>query len=277
MNSHNKPALILFTKVPGAVPCKTRLLESSPLTAEEVDRLARAMIIDVLITVAALNPECAIVASDPVLSPQAILRLADDLPFAPSLEELQKLTFLPQPPEPFGRRLAQACLAAQASGSAGCLTIGSDCVTSTPQALRAALAAVAAGEWVLGPTPEGGLYAIGIPNSAFCTEEVSQTTNLFESGFSSSEQTELEIFANSVPGNRSLQLLGVETDVDVAVDLITLRARLLAMLRARPEEGLAQNTAALLGLVESKLSPLPFQIARTAGGNRTLRLMRTPS
>ena len=76
------------------------------------------------------------------------------------------LACLPQARGDLGARLESAFAAAFADGATAVLAMGTDCPGLTTDRLRAALAALAASDLVLGPATDGGYYLIGLARPA---------------------------------------------------------------------------------------------------------------
>ncbi len=147
--------LLIFTKAPIPGLVKTRLVP--PLTPEEATRVHAAALRD---TVA--------LARRAVGSGSIELWVAGDAGALPMVAALcPGLRVEAQVGSDLGDRLARAFNAAFAREHERVLIIGSDHPTLPPDRLREGFAALAAEPLVLGPSEDGGYYAVGLHRRAW--------------------------------------------------------------------------------------------------------------
>lgn len=120
-----------------------------------------------------------------------------------------------QPAGDLGSRLQHAFAHAFASGAPAAAAIGSDTPHLGPAVWRAALARIAPGRVVLGPTDDGGYYFIGLAAPA---------PALFESIDWSTERVLAQTVAQARTLDLAVDLLEPSFDVDVRADLDRLVA-----------------------------------------------------
>lgn len=258
----SRPRIALFTKVPGRLPVKTRLVRSSVLTQEEVDLLARAFLADTLLfsaeRTAALSLAPLALCSDPVLTLPDLSVLFADLPARPAEASLLEVKLFAQRGAGFEERLENLVddLAA-GERPAPVLILGSDSPTLPAFLISAAVHALMRGEPVLGPTPGGGIYLIGLPADLVLRPPA------MTGWFASEERTELEAVSMSLRAHAPVTVLPFHYDVDIADDLVTL----LAELHSRTDPACAPNTAAVLAGLSLRLDRSPVE-------NRAVRVTR---
>jgi rSAM/selenodomain-associated transferase 1 len=209
----SRPAIIVMAKAPRAGEAKTRLVP--PLTRAEAAALAACFVRDACATarLAASDVLVAYAPSDGRASLEPIL--AD----APAL-------WLEQRGADLGARLASAAAEAFAQGFGPVVLVGSDSPTLPPDFLRAALDALASGaaDVTLGPTDDGGYYAVGLGRPA---------PRLFRSVGWSSPRALADTAANAARLGLRLAQLPRWYDVDTPADLRRLREELAADEHAR--------------------------------------------
>jgi rSAM/selenodomain-associated transferase 1 len=210
-----KPAVIVMAKAPRAGAAKTRL--APPLTPEEAARLAACLFAD---TVSAARGLGAVVVvayapTDGRASLEGALRLAL------TGETSGGLLWLEQRGEGLGERLEGVAGRAFAGGLGPLLFIGTDSPTLPPSFPAAALEGLAGGraDVALGPTEDGGYYAVGMREPA---------AGLFDSVEWSTPRAYAQTARNAVRLGLRLLELPAWYDVDTPEDLRRLRAELAA-------------------------------------------------
>lgn len=226
-------SLIIFAKAPRVGEVKTRLLADTPLSPEEVCRLYRAFLCDVLAAAGRCSAQKVIVNFLPADSEAEMASLAQDT-IPP-----QKLVLHPQSGEDFSERVLNSFRHAFSTGAASAVMIGSDSPTLQPKIVDSAFTFLARnGGVALGPSGEGGLYLIGLEKSC-----IPDFTAIFGGS------TELLNFARQVQqAKQPLMLLEEITDVDVAQDLVSLISIIAAMKQAvhGGEFSYPENTAKMI-------------------------------
>lgn len=242
-------AIVIFTKIPSLVPCKTRLLSSSTLSENCILELSLGFLKDT-ISVAALTTRELFIFSNPLSSaPELRALLKIDCDF-------EQFKYQEQIGNTFAERLEQAAQDTFATSNSGLVIIGSDCPTLGQETLDLALTKVDRGNFVLGPSSSGGIYLIGIPKEAI------------ENGFSLKKifdeikSTELERFAEEVRiFEGQLEMLPFNIDIDVEDDLISLLAYLKSC-----SGNIAPYTLAAI-------EKLGLEITRNKEDNRKLKIV----
>jgi len=263
-------AVCVFTKIPGLARCKTRLINDSILSEEEVERLAKAFLADALTLVRAVSDGTCFVVSEPVISAAELRNILSTIPLAPSLELLSSFFYRPQSSEPFGIRLQTALNEISHECPCGLVILGSDSPTLSTSSLHAALENVESGNFVLGPAMGGGIYLIGIPRQAFqCGFSLADV-------FQSNVGTELQNLAlHMAEFSFPIKALEFGFDVDVKEDLVTLisiAAMERELQRTKPKQAdtgfpLGQSTKAVL-------EGLALNISQSIANTRSSTLVR---
>jgi len=203
-----KPAVAVMTKVPGAVPVKSRL--QRVLGSQAATALYRCFLLDRLDALAALDGVGAVVAYTPPEAEAAIASLAP-----PGLRRL------PQQGADLGERMATLLDRLLADGHPAAVVIGADTPTLPMAWVAEAADALAEGaaDLALGPADDGGYYLIGL--RAPCAA-------LFRDvPWSTSEVTRITLERAREAG-LSVHLLPPWFDVDTEADLRRLAADLRA-------------------------------------------------
>lgn len=215
-------SLIVFAKTPRVGEVKTRLLENTPLSEDEVCSLYRAFLCDVLTAAGKSEADRIIVNYLPADGRDEMAELAKGR-IPP-----QKLALSPQAGEDFPERVQNSFTDALSSGASQVVMIGSDSPTLQPKTVNSAFSLLGEnGGVVLGPSGEGGLYLIGVAGGY-----LPDFSKIF------GESSELLNFTREVDdANLPLSLLEELTDVDVASDLVTLISIIAAMRRAKDYGG----------------------------------------
>jgi uncharacterized protein len=146
-----KPAVAVRTKVPGAVPVKSRL--HATLGPDGATALYRAFLLDRLDAVAALESVTVIVAYTP---PEAAAAMAALAPAG--------LRLLPQRGADLGERMSALLDGLLADGHPAAIAMGADSPTLPMAWVAEAVDALTAGttDLALGPADDGGYYLIGL-------------------------------------------------------------------------------------------------------------------
>ena len=221
---HGSSCLLIFGKVPGRIQTKTRLLESTPLSEQEISLLSTAFLFDTLSTAMLASSSKLVFASTPKIS---AMELEAEFNLLPSyLEKIafHKLEIIEQRGESFGTRLQNSLQKWADRNDAGIVIIGTDSPTVPACTIAEALRLVESGNFVLGPSSGGGVYLIGLPaaliNSSFS----------FEQGFRSEDKTDFEELSEHAERHGLKPcLLHPHFDIDVAQDLIYLHSILPAL------------------------------------------------
>jgi rSAM/selenodomain-associated transferase 1 len=207
------PAIIVMAKAPRAGEAKTRL--APPLTREEAARLAASLFADTVALALGLGA-AVIVAYAPT---DGRTSLEESLRLTLNEETLGGVLWLEQRGEGLGERLEGVAARAAAGGFGPLLFVGADSPTLPPSCLAAALEMLkrARADVVLGPTEDGGYYAVGMREPAaglFDAVEWS-TPRAFEQTALNAERLGLRVLE-----------LPPWYDVDTPADLARLRAEL---------------------------------------------------
>lgn len=207
-------SLLLFTKIPGLAPCKTRLLDSCGVPEASIRELALAFLKDSFAQANNTSSELFIFSSPLTSAKELSSLLQIDCDFS-------KFKYYEQSGQTFAERLENATQAAFSICGAGLVILGSDCPTIGSEALELALKKVEQGNFVLGPSNSGGIYLIGIPKSAL------ENGFSLKTVFDEIKSTELERFSEEIRKFKApLHLLPFNIDIDVEDDLISLIAYL---------------------------------------------------
>lgn len=212
-----KEAIICFTRVPIPGKTKIRLL---PLLSEEACAAAHtAFLRDV-------GDACAKVEAD------VFVCCSPGEP-GPVLREIFSgaAGFFPQEEEGLGRRMHRALERVLFMGYDACLLIGSDLPELTAAHLRSAFDALRTADVVLGPTPDGGYYLIGLkaPCEALFSKQTYSNTTVYARTVAAAKRAGLSV----APAMAT-------ADVDTPEDLRRLWLRL---------DGSSTHTARYLGTI----------------------------
>jgi len=203
------PGLLVFTKIPGRAPCKTRLL-GGPLSEKQVELLAKAFLSDTLKTALAASSKL-LVASQPLVSAEELYLLLQALPNCVPLEVLTRIQLFDQVGERFNVRLQNAAEYGLINSGRGVVIIGSDSPSLQSKTIENALEEVAKGKLVVGPTPNGGIYLIGLP------AELIEEKLLIKIPWGA--RSEIKEVRKLIDGTADLLLLDPLPDIDTAADL----------------------------------------------------------
>lgn len=209
----SNPAIVVMAKAPRAGEVKTRL--APPLTPDEAARLAACLFTDT-VSLALGTGTDVVIAYAPV---DGRAPLEESLRAAPGEETLYRVRWLEQRGEDLGERLDGAVGRAFAEGFGPLLLVGADSPTLPPAFLASALERLAEGraDVALGPTEDGGYYAVGMREPA---------AGLFDSVEWSTPRAYAQTVRNAARLNLSLSELPPWYDVDTPADLARLRAEL---------------------------------------------------
>ena len=207
------PAIIVMAKAPRAGEAKTRL--SPPLTREAAARLAACLFADTVSF--ALGVGAAVVVAYAPADGRAPLE--ETLRVALREEALSGVTWFEQCGDGLGERLEGACERAFAEGFGPLLFVGADSPTLPPPFISSALEGLAHGraDVALGPTEDGGYYAVGMRSPA---------PGLFDSVEWSTPRAYAQTARNASRLGLHLLELPPWYDVDTAAELARLRAEL---------------------------------------------------
>ena len=219
----NGRALICFTRPPVPGGTKTRL--RPVLSGEECARLHTAFLQD-------LSAVYRQVEADLYVAYAPHPRWEELRPLFP-----QAAGFFPQEGADLGERMHRALCRVLALGYRACLLTGSDLPLLTPGHLERAFQALEGADAVLGPTPDGGYYLVGLrrPSPALFTGQHYGHGTVYENTLSAARAAALRVAAAPVC-----------SDVDTPEDLAALCARLA---------GARGHTARLLAGWKERLSP----------------------
>jgi rSAM/selenodomain-associated transferase 1 len=209
------PAVIVMAKAPRAGEAKTRL--TPPLAPEEAARLAARLFADT-VSLALGTGAAVVVAYAPA---DGRPPLEETLRVAPREESLGNVLWLEQQGDGLGERLDGVVGRAFAEGFGPLLFIGADSPTLPPAFLASALEGLARGraDVALGPTEDGGYYAVGMRERA---------AGLFDAVEWSTPRAYAQTARNAARLNLRLLELPPWYDVDTPADLARLRAELSA-------------------------------------------------
>lgn len=152
---HSEAALIVFTKAPIPGQVKTRLCP--PLTPDEAASLHGSFVLDAL-----ERSHAAATAARVALDRFMACAPSRDHVFFKVLEERHGVRLLDQIGDDLGARMAQAFTAVFALGYRKVLLVGTDLPSLPGSFYIQALHLLADHDLVLGPSPDGGYYVIGL-------------------------------------------------------------------------------------------------------------------
>ena len=209
----HSPAIIVMAKAPRAGEAKTRL--APPLTHAEAACLAACLFADTVSL--ALGAGARVVVAYAPADGRAPLEEA--LRLTLTKEALSGVLWLEQRGDDLGERLAGVVERAFAEGFGPLLLIGADSPTLPPSFLSSALEALADGraDVALGPTEDGGYYAVGMREPA---------PELFDAVEWSTPRAYAQTARNAARLGLRLLELPPWYDVDTPADLTRLRAEL---------------------------------------------------
>lgn len=191
-------AILFFVKHPSPGKVKTRL--AATLGAREAANIYRRL---VTATCSRLHGETpVIVAFDPADRGAEIEQWLRPL-LPPTV------SFIPQIAGDLGTRLADAFRRAFAQGATEVLVVGSDCFELDSLLLASAWESLAAHDCVLGPTPDGGYYLLGVK---------SPSPLLFTEIRWSSPHTLADTLERARAAGLTVYLLPERADVDTDID-----------------------------------------------------------
>jgi rSAM/selenodomain-associated transferase 1 len=214
------PAVIVMAKAPRAGEVKTRL--SPPLTREAAARLAACLFADTVS--AALGVGAAVVVA--YAPPDGRALLEETLRVALHEGASGDVLWLEQRGGDLGARLDGVCERAFDGGFGPLLFVGADSPTLPPSYISSALEGLAHGraDVALGPTADGGYYAVGLRSPA---------RGLFDSVEWSTPRAYAQTARNASRSGLRLLELPPWYDIDTPADLARLRAELDADGEAR--------------------------------------------
>ncbi len=225
-------SLIVFAKAPVEGKVKTRLGADTPLSTSQICRLYNAFLQDTLRTASLCKGRRIFLNFTPPGSADMMETLA--LKSIPR----NRLAIFPQEGDSFHARIGFAFKQARAMGATSCVMIGSDSPTLSPRILDDAFDTLnSRGGAALGPSGEGGLYLIGLSG-----EIQPDFEKIFGHG------AELLNFSRWLrEENIPFSLLEEVGDVDVAHDLVSVAAHIVAMENTGNKgSGFPANTARIM-------------------------------
>ena len=201
-------AVLVLTRLPQPGQAKTRLIPR--LGAEGAAELQRCMLLDVLDLLASLPATETVVAYTPPKDGQELRSLVQ-----------RPLLLLPQRWESLGERMAEAIADVFSLGFRPVVAVGSDLPTLSLSAVEATflLLEEPTADVVLGPTPDGGYYLMGLiqPQPELLTEVSMGHAGVLAETRSRAQASGLQV-ALVAPGS----------DVDTPKDLLRLQEELAA-------------------------------------------------
>lgn len=194
--NHAKAAVVLFAKHPSPGGVKTRLVP--PLTPEQAAELYEAMLFDTLEWARALTDLDLVLAYTPEIQRGYFEPIAEDF------------TLLAQRGEGLAERMAAAFEDLFKAGHPAVIAVGTDHPHLDPLRVREAVERLADADLVLGPTPDGGYYLVGLrrPHRDLFVGLPMSEANLYEATIQVAEAKGLKVAA-----------LKEEYDLDYAADL----------------------------------------------------------
>lgn len=145
------------------------------------------------------------------------LSFSPDDALEPFVADFPEVTIRPQGPGDLGERIARFFKAAQSQGSDQVVLVGSDSPSLPRSYVISAFEALSNHELVLGPTPDGGYYLVGLARLSDAA-----TSDLFDGIPWSSSQTRERTVANGVRLGARIAELAPWPDVDEERDLSDL-------------------------------------------------------
>ncbi len=250
---NTEPELLIFTKVPELAACKTRL--SSILSENERNKLMSAFLVDTLELASKSSFQHRTLATAPETSPAALSKILERNTSLDSSSLVSRFSLVAQQGESFSERLNN-CLSAERSIA----ILGSDAPLLNQECLSDAFKALQNSNSCFGPTPDGGLWLIGISaqavKSGFNFERVFSDHNLLDIESITKEFSRIDA---------PFQVLRQMSDVDLPEDLAVLKTHLYSRKLSETKEDLPTAT---LGLVRN----LDLQVSKSEKNNRRFRL-----
>ncbi len=207
-------SILIFTKIPGYTPCKTRLANSADLSEKSVTNLATAFLYDSIVLANAVSNEKLLLYSLPKASEKLLDELFSTISLKLPNNVANKIIFKEQIGDSFSNRIHNAF----SNFPTGAVMIGSDCPHLSPEIIKKALALVNEGYLVAGPTnntDNDGLYLIGIPKD--CNVSKSELETIFTND---NETTQLNRFSQLAKKlDKPFAILENSFDIDYAEDL----------------------------------------------------------
>ena len=208
-------SVLLFTKIPTLTPVKTRLISNSGLEKIFVDKLQTAFLADCISSLNKLDssvfiytyPECSKSKLEGIVLNQL------DSPLTVS----GKFIFKTQSELSFSERLEKCIYEVFKLEGGPVLVLGSDSPQITSVEINNYIKILDSGSSLLGPTPDGGLYAIGLSKTAL--EKSFRIAPLFSTPHLKEQTSFSEAFENS---NLRYEVLEQKNDIDLAEDLAGL-------------------------------------------------------
>ena len=260
--------MLVFGKIPGSTPSKTRLLSSTPLSEQETSLLSTAFLFDTLSTAHQATNSALVFASAPKISSDELISKFEDLAGVIEATFLRDIKYIEQKGATFSERLQNAVDEVNENSPGGVVIIGTDSPTISVTTIERALSLVETGELVLGPSASGGVYLIGLPELFF--QNNSSLVDLFDCEHKT-EFEELAGIAEKIGAN--INLLPLHFDIDVAEDLINLHA-LLPSLKISIDSSTTSSSFNFPQATAAVLSSLDLALQRDTENNRKWRFQR---
>ena len=275
--------LLLFTKIPGRTPAKTRLAAAG-LSPDQILLLSKAFLADSVSTALQVRrlyfersgAELSLFfSSSPLCSSEELRELFAGLPIAESDLDFTDLIFTEQTGDHFGERLSSSLAKCFENGATSVVTFGSDSPLLSAPRLLAALDAVRLGSAVIGPSQGGGLYTFGL--SANEQQAGFDISRVFPAEEISAQLTDVERFTDywhslSLQKNAALRVLEPCFDIDVEEDLVLAASILAASNSAEVSSRRVVSDNALASNTAFVLQKLGLQSSASTANNRETRI-----
>jgi len=251
--------IVLFSKIPGEAPVKTRLEEL--LSESERVRLAEAMLIDTVLAAQESSFSEIYLCSDPETNEEQLKVIAQKHGCSAQRILKKPCNFSPQSESLFSERLDD-CFSAHFS-SCSVAMIGSDCPMIAPSALSQAKGFLDRDISCIGPTPDGGLWLIGLSTTA-------QEKGLRASSIFGQDGLDISNFAQALEDkNLQFAVLPMLQDLDLPEDLASLKAWLAIEVKS-------QNRGEFYPEFSAKtLGSFTLQAKRFSDDTRKTRIVRS--
>lgn len=260
---------LLFSKVPGRAPVKTRLRDTTKgvLEDSEVDLLAAAFLADSL-SLLDKNFKRVILAVEPLETSVELQSLLNETLASIDTKlslSLEKFIPTPQVGNSFWEKLESSTKDLSKEAKNGIQIFGSDCPLLGQEQINTASKILKKNHSVLGPTPDGGLFLIGLSKNLLDREFE------FAGQLASSSKTELEGFKDCLDKwDEPAEILSPLPDVDVIDDL----AGLISILEASSESKNINSHFGSCPFTREAILSLKILIIRSEENTRGFELVR---
>ena len=275
--------LLLFTKIPGKTPAKTRLAAAG-LSSDQILLLSKAFLADSVYTaleVKRLYSErtgaelSLFFSSSPLCSSGELRQLFAGLPIAESDLDFSDVTFTEQKGDHFGEKLSFSLSKCFESGATSVVTFGSDSPLLSARRLLSALDAVELGSAVIGPSQGGGLYTFGL--SAKEQKANFEIFRVFPAEDISAQLTDVERFSkywHSLPlqADAELRMLEPFFDIDVEEDLVLAASIIAVSNGSKTNSGQVVSDNATASNTAFALQKLGLHSSASTTNNRETRI-----